>query len=226
MSITLTATALAAVQELGVLDSGEGLSAQQLADALAACNIMFDNWSSEGLFALSDIITPFALSTGVQSYTIGTGQFINITRPMRIVAASFKNSSGPGGALEVLPETAWTRIPDRQRQSWIIEKLFWDRGNPTGNVYVSPVPQGATLSAEIHTYVPLTQFADATTPITVLPGYTRIINLGLAIELAPQYDMAPSPATLAKFADAAGRVRKLNAELLGETPPEAVQAAQ
>jgi hypothetical protein len=225
LSLTLTAAANSAAQFLGVLDSGESLSAQQLTDALTIANSMFDNWSSDGLFALADLVTPFALAAGVQGYTIGTGQVINMTRPVRIVAAAFTNTTGPGGQIEVIDEQKWAGIPDRQRRSWIIEKLFWDRANPTGTVYVSPVPLGA-LIAELHTFAPLTQFADVTTPITILPGYTRMIVLGLAIELAPQYQMAP-PATLtALFADAAQRVRRLNASLLGEVPPEAAQAAQ
>lgn len=224
-SLSLTTVANAAAQYLGVLDSGEALSSQQLDDALAAANQMMDNWSSEGLFAVADVITSFSLSSGVQSYTIGTGQTINITRPVQIVAASFKNSAGPGGPIEVVNEREWAAIPDRQRLSYIIAKLFWDRGNPTGNVYVSPVPQGSTLSAEIHSFVPFTQFADKTTPITFQPGYARLIELGLAVELAPQYDMTPSPTLMANFADAAARVRKLNASLLGEVPVEVAQGA-
>ncbi len=223
-SESLTTLANSAAQMLGSLDSGESLSAQQLTDALAAANQLFDNWSSEGLFALVDLITTFSLTSGIQGYTIGTAQTINITRPMQIVAASFKNASGPGGPIEVVNERDWAAIPDRQRLSFIITKLFWDRGNPTGNVYVSPVPQG-NMSAEIHTFTPFTQFADVTTPIAFLPGYLRFITSGLAIELAPQYDMTPSPTLLANFGDAASRVRKLNSTLLGEVPAEVAQGA-
>lgn len=218
----LTTLANSAAQFLGVLDSGESLSTQQLNDALAACNQMLDNWSSDGLYALSDVVTSFSLAASTQSYTIGTGQTINIARPMRIVAASFKNSGGPGGPLQVVSEKEWADIPDRQRLSWIPTKLFWDRGTPNGNVYISPVPQG-NMSAEIHTFVPLTQFADLTTTITLPPGYARLMTLGLAIELAPQYDMTPSAILIQNFGDAAAKVRKLNASLLGEVPPEVAQ---
>jgi hypothetical protein len=224
-TLSLTTVANAAAQFLGVLDSGESLSAQQLTDALAVANQLLDNWSSEGLFAVADLITSFTLTSGVQSYTIGAGQTINITRPVQIVAAAFKNAAGPGGPIKVINERDWAEIPDRQRLSWIIEKLFWDRGNPTGSIYISPVPQGTGLSAEIHSYVPLTQFADVTTAISILPGYARFLELGLAIELAPQYDMAPSQTLMANFGDAAARIRKLNASLLGEVPSEVAQGA-
>lgn len=226
MPVTESLTTLAndAARFLGVLDSGESLSAQQLLDALSACNQLFDNWSSEGLFILSDLITSVTLTASTQSYTIGAAQTINIARPMQIVAAAFKNSAGPGGPIKVVSEREWASIPDRQRLSYIIEHLFWDRGDPTGVVYVSPVPQG-NMSAEIHTFVPFTQFADVTTPITFKPGYARMISLGLAIELAPQFDMTPAQTLMANFGDAAARIRKLNASLLGEVPAEVSQGA-
>lgn len=224
MSITLTALANTAAQFLGSLDSGEGLSNQQLLDAQAAANDMLDNWSSDGLFALSDVVTQWNLAGGVQSYSIGPGQAINITRPVKIQAASFINPLGPGGPVEVLNEGAWAALPDRQRQSYIVQNLFWDRGNPTGTVYLSPVPLGV-MRGEIHTWQPLAQFPDLTTAVAILPGYLEMMKFGLAIVLAPQYDMTPSATLQSLFSDAAGRVRRLNASLLGEVPPES-QAAQ
>lgn len=220
MSLSLTQAAYAAALLLGVVDSGETLSAQQLSDILFAANNMLDNWSSDGLFALSDLVTTWALASGVQSYTIGAAQVISLTRPMRIVSASFANSSGPGGPIEVCNDKTWAAIPDRQRQSFIIEKLFWDRGNPTGLVYVSPVPQGSTLTGTINTWIPLTQFADTTTGISILPGYERAIVAGLAIEIAPQFEKVPSATLNANYTDAVERVRLLNASLVGDIPPE------
>lgn len=220
MAVNLTTVANAAAQFLGVLDSGESLSAQQLTDALAAGNNMLDNWSSEGLFALSDTITSWPITFNVQSYAIGTGLIVNLARPVRIVAAEFTNTNGPGGGLEVVDEAKWASIPDRQSISFVPKFLFWDRGNPNGTVQLSPVPAGP-LTGKIHTFVPLTQFPDTTTAIAVNPGYLRMIELGLAMELASQFDMAVPASVATLFADAAARVRKLNASLLGEVPEEA-----
>lgn len=225
MSLTLTAAATAAAQFLGILDSGEGLSAQQLADILAATNNWLDNLSSEGLFAVADLLTTFPTVAGTQTYTIGPAQVIAMTRPVRIVAAAFRNAAGPGGPMKVFNEKEWTELPDRQRQSWILDGLFWDRGNPLGTVYVSPVPIGV-LTVEFHSWVPLAQFVDATTAITPAPGYTRFIELGIAMEVASQFDMAPPASMAANFGDAAARVRKLNASLLGEIPEEVAAEAK
>lgn len=224
MSTSLTTIANAAALFLGVLDSGEGLSSQQLSDILAATNNWLDNLSAEGLFAVADLVTTFPTVASTITYTIGAAQTINIPRPVRIVAASFSNASGPGGPMEVATEKQWAAIPDRQSKSWILKQLFYDRGFPTGTVYLSPVPIGV-LTVEIHSWVPLTQFADTTTPITILPGYLRFIELGVMQEMASQFDMAVPASALQNFADAAARVRKLNSSLFGELPEEVAQEA-
>lgn len=224
-SVNLTALANAAAQQLGVLDSGEGLSAQQLTDTLATANNIFDNWSAEGLFAVADLLTTFPTVAGTQLYTIGAGQTIALARPVRIVAAAFRNSAGPGGAMKVFNEKEWADLPDRQRQSWVLDGLFWDRGNPLGNVYVSPVPIGV-LTVEFHSWVPLTQFADVTTAITFAPGYQWMATLAVAIGVANAFDVTPSQTLLTLFADAAGRIRKLNASLIGEIPEEVAAEAK
>lgn len=117
-NLSLTAVAQAAVQFLGVLDAGEGLSAQQLADALAAANNLLDNWTVEQVRALNVILQTFTLAGG--TYT-------------------------PGAVI---------------------------------------------------------QFPDTTTAIALPAGYPRALELGLAIELAPQYSMPVSPELQRDLAEA------------------------
>lgn len=54
--ITLTQAATAAAQFLGVLDSGEALSPQQLTDALAAANNLLAAWTNEQTEAMAVLI--------------------------------------------------------------------------------------------------------------------------------------------------------------------------
>ena len=74
-------------------------------------------------------------------------------------------------------------------------------------------------------WAPLTQFADATTSITILPGYLRYLTLGVAIDLAPQYDVEPTQALLAAYQDAQANVRALNADLMRQIPTVPTPAA-
>lgn len=222
-TLTATQAANAAAQFLGVQDSGESLSPAQLADALAAVNALLDNWSIEQLMVPSLTLSIFPLVALTQSYTIGAGGVFNVTRPSDIVAAEV-SIPGPGGTniqfpVEVVDAKKWSSLPDRTSASNVIKALFYDRGNPLGKVYVAPLPLAA-VNLELTMVVPFTAFADLTTPVTMFPGYSRAIELGLAVELAPQYDMQPSPALAQIYADALARVRNLNAGLLGMTPPQ------
>lgn len=216
---TLTAAATVALQELGVFDPGESPSAQQLADALNAANRLLDNWSSEQLFIPLLLRAVQNLTQNTQAYSIGTGSTWNMARPVAIIGASLINPSGPGNPIQVVDERKWTSLPDRQSLSWQVAALYYDRGFPNGNCYVAPLPQGPGLSVELITWSPLTQFADVNAPITLFPGYLRAIQLALAVELAPQYSMSPSPGLLQNYSDALARIRNLNAELVGAEPP-------
>jgi len=72
LTLTLSAAATAAAQFLGVLDSGEGLSTQQLTDAFNAANSMLDNWTIEHVRLLNAILPRFSLAGG--TYTPGQGE--------------------------------------------------------------------------------------------------------------------------------------------------------
>src|SRR6202030_4031961 len=109
--INLTSVATAAAQFLGVLDSGESLSAQQLTDALAATNALLDNWSTEQTMIPSLLRSVQNLTTAVQLYTIGAGQTWSMTRPVAIAAAALINSTGPGIPIEVVHSGKWASLP-------------------------------------------------------------------------------------------------------------------
>jgi hypothetical protein len=213
MSLTLTAAITQAAAQLGLLDSGEGLSAQQITDGLFDAKNMIDNWSSEGVMVLSEVVSTIPMVSGIEAYVLSP-------RPMKVVAASHEiQAYGAFGAnpVAVLAMEQFYQIPDRESTSLFVKAIGYDRGFPNGSIYCSPRPYGGTM--QLITYTPLTQFADATTPLVMLPGYERLIVLGLAIESASRYNMTPSETLVHNYEDALARVRNLNAEMEGPPPP-------
>jgi len=224
---TLTQVAQFSALELGVLDSGESLSTQQLADFLFNINSAIDNWSNEQDGVPSVLISQFNLSAGQQKYTIGTGQNFNITRPVNITAAQHLltfQTYPYETPVEVQNARGWAANQDRGSMSVVVRKLFYDRGYPTGNVYVSPIPLYAT-ALEITSWQPLPQFADTTTALTIPPGYADFYNLLGAACMAPQFEMQVPAAVQSRFNDEIARIRNLNASLLGSTPPAGQDSA-
>ncbi len=220
MAITVTLTVLAnnAALDGAVLDSGEALSTQQIADALLLANYLFDSWSSDETMILASLRTTQTLTASVQAYTIGTGQNWNMARPVAIASAHLLNSSGPGVPIAVVDEKTWAQLPDRQSLSYAVRNLFYDRGNPTGNCYVSPVPQGSGLSVELITWVPLPAFVDATTARTMEPAYARLLQKAMAMEMCTQYKNKPSDSLVQSYKESLGIVKALNMQRIGPMP--------
>lgn len=226
-TLTLSAVADFAALELGVLDSGESISTQQLADFLYNLNNAIDNWSNEQDGVPSVLITSFALVASQQKYTIGTGQNFNITRPVNITAAQHLltfQTFPYETPVEVQNARGWAANQDRGSMSIVVRKMFYDRGYPTGNVFVSPIPLYAT-SIELTTWQPLPQFADTTTPLTIPPGYADFYNLLGCLVMAPQFESQLPPTVQTRFTDEIARIRNLNASLLGSSPPAGQESA-
>ena len=232
---TLTVLANAAARSLGIIDSGGGLSAAQLADALIAANEILDNWSLDGKMALYEVITSFATVANTQGYTIGPSMTINMATPRRIQGATATLTAGSHAPIKVLQAASeWNSIDDRNAISFTPKFLFFDRGFPTGNVYLSPIPRGCA-NIEIATWVALTQFANVGTSITLLPGYELPLRLSLAQKLAGEYDMPFSADNKEALAMALASLIELNIQHIGptagkvhpmnEAPPMGVPAA-
>ncbi len=217
---TLTATVLLndAALDLGVNDAGGTLSATQLADGLRRINRMIDNWSVDPLMANAALVSSFATVSGTQSYNIGTGQTWNIARPTAITGAAIKMANGLTMPVEIVTVSKWTSLPDRDSSSNLVAYLFYDRGSPTvGIVRLSPIPLGGNM--EIISWVALSQFADLTTPLTMTPGYERMLEAATAIEIAPMFPGCDTKRVEFIFSEAKAAVRQVNASILGLTPP-------
>ena len=88
--------------------------------------------------------------------------------------------------------------------------------------FIKAAIAGFALAGGTYTPAPLLQFADMTTPLTVPSGYVRAIELGLAIELAPQYDTAPSQTLVHQANEARAAATPFVARLQSTPDPFAV----
>ncbi len=239
-TLTLTNVANAAARSIGVLDSGEGLSTQQKADALIYFNQMIAQFSLDQRMVPSLLVTSgLALVSGTQSYTIGTGATWVLARPLAIVSMNIKITTsgstaydatgdpqyaqakaGSTVATPVKPLTAeeFATFPNRDIPMVYPKGFFYDRaqiGTPVvGKVWILPTPLGG--SVQITTWQPWAQFADATTALTIPDdGYQELIQYGGAIRMAQEMNV-PVPDWVAKlYSEAEARVATLNGQLVG-----------
>lgn len=218
MTLTLTAACNSAMQELGDLDSGEGLSAQQITDALGVAGApgyaqrLIDSWSTDRLMAAHCQITTVTM-TGASAYAVGS------PAPAAVESAAINTSAGPTLPVGVVNAIQWEGIENRERISPEVRFLFYDR---SGFLHVSPMPPSGTL--EYTWWAALPQFVDATTPLAMDPGYARMFVLSLAMEMAAQFSSQPSESMVANYRQARDSIRTLNASIFGANPPAGAAA--
>jgi hypothetical protein len=221
MTSNLTNLANYAADSIGVNDSGETLSTQQLSDMLDLSNKILDNWSSQEIMIPIAVTTAsLPLSSGIASYVVGTGQTWAVTpAPLKIVTAALVMANGVTIGVEVVDAARWAAIPDRGNKSDWIKYLFYTptsfASTKLGTAYVSPIPAGAGGTITIQAWVPFTQFADTTTAITIPDGYLLALQWTLAKRMTSYFDVPWSQDNEAMLESAVTAVRTLNAQMWG-----------
>ena len=226
-SITGGALINLAVEQLNRLFPGENLSSSEQTDLLSMLNNIIDTASVDRLMANSAGVQTFSLTNAVNSYTIGTAQTWNTTRPAAIEAASVivsANSIQTGFPIKVMSASEFMGFPDRGSSSAFVRGLFYDRGYPTGTVYLAPAPTGGSI--QIVTWAGMTPFPDLTTAQTLNPGYQLWLIQELAVAAAAAiYGKVPDNALVQAWQNARATLRQLNAEILGPEPPAGIVGA-
>jgi len=125
-----------AFQRIGVIDPGEGPSADESNDALVTLNQLIESWSAQlGIYELKreDITL-----TGAQSYTLSP-------RPMKIKAAAVVLTGTMNLPILVVDAAGWNDYVDKQTASDFARVIWYEEGHPTGTLHLAPKPTGGTL---------------------------------------------------------------------------------
>lgn len=174
-----------ALRMVGALEGGEAPSAEEAADALQVLNMMLGQWNNERLMLYYALQSTFAVTANTGTYSIGTGQTWNSTRPLRIEQAFLRDSSGNDYPLEIIGDQRYNEIVDKDAASDFPEYLNYYATNPTGIVRLWPVPT-QNLTIGLRMYSKFT--AMALVGEVVLPdGYESALCYNLAVELSPEY---------------------------------------
>lgn len=216
--ISLTSFAYQAARDLGCLRAGQTLSTDLLSDIRVAANNMLDSWLLEDLLVLFYPAQIFTLTAGLQAYQIGTGQAapnFNTTRPNDIELANIiLNNVNPvlRVPLDIINKEQWAAIAVQGIPSALPLKLYYDKGwnqSQYGTINIWPGPlQNYQIELYNSDQSVLAAFPDNTTTFLYPPGYAKLIQKNLAVEIAPlmtmycksartENVMAPSQAMLA-----------------------------
>ena len=183
-----------ALRLLGVLAEGETPSAAVSQDALAALNQMVDSWNTERLSVFSTQDQVFSWPASVRSRTLGpSGDFVG-NRPILLDDATYFRDPGTNVSfgIKIINQQQYDGIAVKTVTSTYPQVLWINMTYPDIEMYIYPVP---TRLLEWH-FVSVEELSNPATLATTLafpPGYLRAFAYNLAMEIAPEFGVEPSP---------------------------------
>jgi hypothetical protein len=182
-----------ALRLLGVLAEGETTSAATSEDALMALNQMIDSWNTERLAVFSTQDQVFTWPASLISRTLGpTGNFVG-NRPILLDDATyFKAPNGVSYGIKFINQQQYDGIAVKTVTSTYPQVMFINMTFPDIELFVYPRP---TQDLEWHfiSVEELNRPADLFTELFYPPGYLRAFTYNLAMEIAPEFGVEPSP---------------------------------
>jgi hypothetical protein len=179
---------------LGQLAEGETPSAETSADALTAMNQMLDSWSIERLSVFSTRDDVFTWPAQTIKRTYGpTGDFVG-TRPVQLDDSTYFKDPQNNLSYDVLfiNQDQYNGIALKTAGSTYPQVMWVNMTYPDIEMYLYPRP---TKDLEFHlvSVQVLSQPANLATNLAFPPGYLRAFRYCLAMELAPEFGVEPSP---------------------------------
>jgi hypothetical protein len=182
-----------ALRLLGILAEGETASAATSQDALTAMNQMIDSWNTERLSVFCTQDQVFNWPVGQIKRTLGpTGDFVG-NRPIQLDDATyFRAPSGVSYGIKIINQDQYNGIAVKTSTSTFPQVIFVNNTFPNVEMYIYPKP---TQLLEWHfiSVQELTQPATLATELFFPPGYMRAFAYNLAMEIAPEFGVEPSP---------------------------------
>ena len=183
-----------ALRLLGVLAEGETPTAQMSEDALVALNQMIDSWNTERLSVFNTQDQVFEWPAGEITRTLGpTGDFVG-NRPVLVDDATYYRDPGTNVSygIKFINQQQYDGIAVKTVTSTYPQVCWVNMEYPNITMTVYPKPT-RLLEWHIISIEELSQPATLVTELHFPPGYMRAFTYNLAMELAPEFGVEPSP---------------------------------
>ena len=183
-----------ALRLLGVLAEGETPSAATSQDALTALNQMTDSWNTERLSIFNTQDQIFTWPAGeIQRHLGPTGDFVG-NRPVLLDEATYFRDPGTNVSfgIKMINQQQYNGIAVKTVTSTYPQVMWVNMEYPNIQMTIYPRP---TRDLEWH-FVSVDELLNQATLVTNLlfpPGYLRAFTYNLAMEIAPEFGVEPSP---------------------------------
>ena len=179
---------------IGVLAEGETPSAETSQDALTAMNQMIDSWNTERLSIFSTQDQVFTWPAGVLSRFLGpSGDFVG-NRPVLLDDSTYFRDpvTNVSYGIKFINQQQYDGIAVKTVTSTYPQVMWINMEYPDVSMTIYPKPL-RQLEWHIISVQELAQPATLNTALAFPPGYLRAFTYNLAMELAPEFGVEPSP---------------------------------
>ena len=182
-----------ALRLLGVLAAGETPTTDEYADALVTLNQMLDSWSTERLSVYCTQDQAFTWPAGQATRTLGpSGNLGTGIRPVSLDPSTYYVYGGISYTPIQVNQDQYNDIALKTATTTLPQVMFVNPTNPNLTMTLYPVPT-ADLAFHFISVVALSEPAATSTTLAFPPGYLRAFAYNLAMELAPEFGVEPSP---------------------------------
>ena len=179
-----------ALRVIGVTSQGETPTATQISEAAIAFNGLIKALSSEGmlLWGIKDTsVTPVA---STRSYRMGTGQTVNVSKPLKVLNAHYRvTSTNVDVPLVIITRDEYNRLSSKFVEG-TPSQVYFDIQRTYTDMYVYPVPTTAWAAANsiIVTYQRTLDDVDAAGDEPDFPiEWFDALTFMMADRLSPEY---------------------------------------
>ncbi len=184
----------AALRLIGQLAEGETPSSETALDALTAMNQMLDSWSTEHLMIYNTVDQIFTWPTDQIKQTLGpTGDFVGL-RPVQLEDSTYFRdpATNVSFGVKIINQQQYNSIAVKTVTSTYPQVMWVNMEHPNISMTIYPKP---TRPLEWH-FISSQEMRQADTLADVLafpPGYLRAFKYNLAMEIAAEFGVEPSP---------------------------------
>lgn len=185
--------------------------AEDSTDGLIILQATIAEWQRKR-WLVPNLIDTVLLSTGADSYTIGTGGDFSVPRPDHIVSGFFRMTASGGTdiPLGVIPtREEYNHIPLKGLHAFPAG-VFYDAAWPLGVLHFWPIPASGIYEIHLTLKAALPAYVGLTDPINLPPEYISALIYTLACKFAINWGQDPRPATVAAMAAAIQVIRLAN----------------
>jgi len=182
-----------ALRLCGAVALGEDPTAAQYDEAAETLNMMVKAWQADGmaLWAMKEHTLDLTLSA--QTYLIGTGQTINIAKPLKITQAILHDTTtNVDIPMRIITRDEYNRLGNKTTTGQPIQ-IYYEPLRDYGTLHVYPPANSAAVSAKQikFTYMRPFEDFDASTDEPDFPQeWYDALKYGLASRLAGEYGIS------------------------------------